>query len=175
MNLVKEPCTAIFAGSTGCGKTKLVLDLLQNKYKHHFEFVVIICPTLRWNQTYLERSWLWKDDHVFLVEDCDDIFGVIKFFSGLFAGRECLFIVDDMIADEKMDKRRQPLLELAISGRHRKHSLFLLTQSYTAIPKNLRRQCKMLFVWWLKERSDLKIVDDESGLIDDFLEGLVRD
>ena len=35
-------------------------------------------------------------------------------------------------------------LELAISGRHRGHSLWLLTQSYTAVPNNIRRQAKML-------------------------------
>ena len=30
-----------------------------------------------------------------------------------------LFIIDDIIANESLDKRRQPLLELSISGRHR--------------------------------------------------------
>ena len=51
-------------------------------------------------------------------------------------------MIDDIIADETLDKRRQPLLELAISGRHRQHSLWLLTQSYTAVPNNIRRQEK---------------------------------
>ena len=58
-----------------------------------------------------------------------------------------MFIIDDMITDETLDKRRQSLLELAISGRHRQHSLWLLTQSYMALPKNLRRQIQ-LFVWY---------------------------
>jgi len=74
----------------------------------------------------------------------------------MFSGEETLFIVDDLIADKTLDKKRQPLLDLAISGRHRKHSLWLLTQSYTAIPKNLRRQKKQLFVWYPSEKSDLK-------------------
>ena len=73
-----------------------------------------------------------------------------------------------MIADENLDKRRQSLLELAISGRHRRHSLWLLTQSYTAIPKNLRRQKKMLFVWYPHERSDLKMIDEETNMINDW-------
>ena len=41
--------------------------------------------------------------------------------------------IDDIIADEGLDKRRQSLL--AISGRHRDHCLWLLTQSYSAIIK----------------------------------------
>ena len=57
-----------------------------------------------------------------------------------------LFLIDDIIADETLDKHHQPLLELAISGRHRGHSLWLLTQSYTAVPNNIRRQAKMLYV-----------------------------
>ena len=48
--------------------------------------------------------------------------------------------------DETLDKRHQPLLELAISGRHRGHSLWLLTQSYTVVPNNIRRQAKMLYI-----------------------------
>ena len=53
---------------------------------------------------------------------------------------DVLFIIDDIIVDEGLDKRRQSLLELAISGRHRERYLWLLTQSYSAIPKILRRQ-----------------------------------
>ena len=52
INVVKKPCTAIFTGPTGCGKTKLMLDLLENEHKHNYENIVILCPTLRWNETY---------------------------------------------------------------------------------------------------------------------------
>ena len=62
-------------------------------------------------------------------------------------------LIDDIIADETLDKRRQHLLELAISGRHRGHSLWLLTQSYTAVPNNIRRQAKMLYVWYPKKQN----------------------
>ena len=80
---------------------------------------------------------------------------------------EVIFIIDDIIANESLDKRRQPLLELSISGRHRGHYLWLLTQSYSAIPKNLRRQAKTIFVWYLKERADLKMMHDENDVLTD--------
>ena len=80
---------------------------------------------------------------------------------------EALFIIDDIIANESLDKRRQPLLELSISGRHRGHYLWLLTQSYSAIPKNLRRQAKAIFVWYPKERGDLKMIHDENDVLTD--------
>jgi hypothetical protein len=166
INYVKDPHTLIFSGPTSCGKTQKVLDLIEQEYKHHFENIVILCPTLRWNATYLERPWVWKDDYVFCFEPRGNLFELLEKLGNLFSGEETLFIVDDVIADETLDKKRQPLLDLAISGRHKRHSLWLLTQSYTAIPKNLRRQKKQLFVWYPSEKSDMKIIDEETNLMD---------
>ena len=162
---VKDPHTTIFSGPTSCGKTQRVLDLIENEYKYHFENIVILCPTVRWNKTYLERPWIWNDNYVFVFEPKANLFELIEKLSKLFSGEETLLIVDDMIADETLDKKRQPLLELAISGRHKMQSLWLLTQSYTAIPKNLRRQKKQLFVWYPSEKSDLKMIDEETNLM----------
>ena len=74
-------------------------------------------------------------------------------------------MIDDIIADETLDKGCQPLLELAISGRHRGHSLWLLTQSYTAIPNNIRRQAKMLYIWYPKNRTDLNTIHEENDVM----------
>ena len=86
--------------------------------------------------------------------------------SNLLAGDKTLFLIDDIIANESLDKHRQPLLELAISGRHRGHSLWLLIQSYTAIPNNIRRQAKMLYVWYPKSRTDLNTIHEENEVIE---------
>ena len=85
--------------------------------------------------------------------------------SQLLAHPETLFTIDDITADESLDKRRQSSLELAISGRHRDHYLWMLTQSYTAIPKNLRRQAKAICVCYPKERADLKAIQEENDAL----------
>ena len=82
------------------------------------------------------------------------------------AGSKTLFLIDDIIANEALDKLHQLLLELAISGRHRQHSLRLLTQSYTAVPNNIRRQAKMLYIWYLKNRTDLNVIHKENDVIE---------
>ena len=90
---------------------------------------------------------------------------------------EVLFIKDDMArwyANESLDKRRQPLLEWSISGRHQGHYLSLLAQSYTVIPKNLRRQVKAIFVWYPKKRADLKTIHDENDVLTDHELVIVR-
>ena len=99
----------------------------------------------------------------------------IEKLSQLLACSKILFIIDDIIADEGLDKRRQPLLEVAISGRHRGHYLWLLTQSYSAMPKNLRRQAKAIIVWYPKERTDLKLIHDENNVSTDDELVVVRD
>ena len=91
---------------------------------------------------------------------------MIEKISNLLAGSATLFLINDIIVDETLDKRHQPLLGLAISGHHRQHSLWLLTQSYTAIPNNIRRQAKMLYVWYRKNRTDLNIIHEENDIIE---------
>ena len=48
---MKEPHTALFIAPTGVGKTHLALSLLETEYRNHFDLIVIICPTLRYNST----------------------------------------------------------------------------------------------------------------------------
>ena len=90
---------------------------------------------------------------------------MIEKISNLLADDKTQCLIDDIIADETLDKCHQPLLELAISARHRGHSLWLLSQSYTAIPNNIRRQAKMLYVWYPKNRIDLNTIHEENDII----------
>ena len=53
---MKEPHTALFIAPTGVEKTHLALDLLEKEYKNHFDFIIIICPTLKHNETYRSRK-----------------------------------------------------------------------------------------------------------------------
>ena len=157
----------------GYEKTHLVLDLVEKEYNKRFDYIIIICPTLRCNKTYHAREWIENNNKVCLIEP--RLYQWIKKLSQLLACSEALFIIDDIIADESLGKRRQSLLKLAISGRHRGHYVWLLTQTYSAIPKNLRRQDKAIFVWYPKERADLKMIHDENDVLTDDELVAVRD
>ena len=61
MNLPKFPHSAMFVGVTACGKTEFLLGLLETVYKDHFEFIVILCPTILDNKTYLSRKWIFDE------------------------------------------------------------------------------------------------------------------
>ena len=90
---------------------------------------------------------------------------MIEKISNLLTGDKTLSLTDDIIANETLDKGHQPLLKLVISGRHKDHSLWLLSQSYTAVPNNIRRQAKMLYVWYPKNRTDLNTIHEENDVI----------
>ena len=149
-----KPHTSIFIGQTGCGKTYLVLELIEKEYNKNFDYI-IICPTLQENDTYHAKDWIKNNDNVWLVDLKDNLYQWIKKSSELLRFFEVPFIIDDIIANENLIKRRQSSLELSISVRH---YLWLLTQSYPAIPKHLRRQAKAIFMWYPKERGDLKMM-----------------
>ena len=125
---MKEPHTTLFVVPAGVGKTHLVLNLLESEYRNHFDLIVIICPTLAHNETYKSRGWVWNDPDVIPIEPDNNLYYLIEKIGNLLAGSKTLFLMDDIIADEALDKCHQPLLGLAISGRHRGHSIWLLTQ-----------------------------------------------
>ena len=162
---MKELHTALFVAPTGVGKTHLALSLLENEYRNHFDFIVIICPTLRYNSTYKSRGGVWNDPEVIPIEPGNQLYYLIEKISDLLVGSKTLFLIDDIIANEALDKRHQPPLGLAISGRHRAHSLWLLIQSYTAVPNNIRRQTKMLYNSYPKNRTDLNTIHEENDII----------
>ena len=115
---IKESHAAIFTGQTGSGKTHLVLELIEKEYNKHFDYIIIICPTLQENSTYHTKQWIKNDDKVWLVNPKDNLYQWIKKFSELLRFLEVLFIIDDIITNKDLDKKRQSLLELSISGRH---------------------------------------------------------
>ena len=72
MNFPKFPYSAMFFGATNVGKTEYLLRILESEYKNHFEFIVIMCPTiLDNNKTYLSSKWIFDDKNVFTVCDVE--------------------------------------------------------------------------------------------------------
>ena len=61
---IKEPHAAIFTGQTGCGKIRLVLELIEKYYNKHFDYIVIICLRLQENDIYHAKQWIKNDDNV---------------------------------------------------------------------------------------------------------------
>ena len=106
MNLLKFPHSAMFVGVTAFRKTEFLLKLLETVCKNHFEFIVILCPTVLDNKTYLSRKWIFDDKNVFIVCDIEGKLNEwIKLFKSALKGHQTLFIIDDCSAEGEINKK----------------------------------------------------------------------
>ena len=78
-----------------------------------------------------------------------------------------MFIIDDCSAEGEINKKRDAFSELAFSGRHRQHSLWLLTQKYNNISKDVREQIKWLCLFFTKDWDSFKDYLTENDVIPD--------
>ena len=103
-----EPHTALFVALTGVGKTHLALDLLKREYLDHFDFVIILCPTLKHDEMYCQRKWFWTDPYVILIEPDNGLgnhlYDWFEKLGNLLAGHKTLFLIDNITADETLNK-----------------------------------------------------------------------
>ena len=121
-------------------KNSSCFRLDRKKYRKHFNCIIIICPALQWNKTYRTKDctrhdynvWLMKRQAVLMNRDIFTIVSTFRIFT-IFFHTDIFTIIHDIIGDEKIDNRRQSLLELAISSWRSNHCLWLLTQSYSDI------------------------------------------
>ena len=92
---IKEPHKTIFTGPTVCGKTHLVSDLIEKEYNKHFDCIIIICQTFRWNKTYHAKAWIKNYNKVWLVEPKDRLYQWIEKLSQLsqHAQKHCLLSI----------------------------------------------------------------------------------
>ena len=142
---------------SACGKTEFLLRLLETVYENHFEFIVVLCLTILDNKTYLSRKWILHDKNVFIVCDVDGKLSEwIKLFKYKLKGHQTLYISDDCSAERQKNKKRDALSELAFSGRHRNHSLWVLTQKYNSVSKDVRKQIKWLCLFFTKDKDSFE-------------------
>ena len=94
MNFPKFPHSAMFVGATNVGKTGYLIRILETEYKDHFEFIVIMCPTiLDNNKTYFSRKCIFDDNNVFIVCDVEGKLNEwIKLFRNTSKFHQTLFI-----------------------------------------------------------------------------------
>ncbi|CAG2200564.1 RNF213 [Mytilus edulis] len=149
--LPKYPHCAIICGQTGCGKTEFVLDLLEGEYSEVFKYIVILCPTIQWNKAYKNREWIVREANGSLYEE-EKLQELLRMFFKKYAGHPTLYIIDDCSATKELTKKKDMLSELAFSGRHAEQSVWVISQRYNSVLKDLREQTKWLCMFYTKDR-----------------------
>ena len=165
-SLPRAALLAVISGQTACGKTAFVLDLLEKgPYRGVFQHVVVLCPTIRYNVTYQGRPWVWSDPEVYIVDPGERLHDWFRFWYRRFQGEPTLFIIDDCSASQAMTKKRYTLSELAFSGRHAQQSVWVLSQRYNSVLKDLREQTQWVALFHCKDRDSFEECLRENDVI----------
>ena len=163
--LPTSPHSAIVCGQTGCGKTVFTLNLLEGPYRGVFRHIVILCPTVPHNDTYQNRPWIWADPEVYVVDPGERLHDCLRGFYQHFQGEPTLFIIDDCSASKALTKKKDALSELAFSGRHAQQSVWVLTQKYNSVLKDLREQTRWVALFHCKDRDSFEECLRENDVI----------
>ena len=62
------------------------------------------------------------------------------------------YIIDDCSATKELTKKKDMLSELAFSGRHADQSVWVISQRYISVLKDLREQTKWVGMFYTKDR-----------------------
>ena len=169
-----SPECALIVGKTNSGKTKWILDLLETKYRYKYENIVVICPTVSKNKTYLTRKWILSDPGVYLIDlntwdiGLNQALGVL---TKVFENEPTLFIIDDCSATQEVKYRKKAdngvcaLSNMAFSGRHDNHSCWLLTQKYNTVLKDYRENTAWIAMFYCKDKTSFDQCLDENDVV----------
>ena len=151
----------MIVGMTNCGKTHYLLEMIENDYFRHFDYIFLICPTFNWNKTY--QKWLYKDSKRFypIPSDQNSVEDFLIFIMENFKGTNSLIILDDCAGTEAVKKRVSELVKLAFSARHYGFSTVVITQQLTSIAKPYRDNVSKLVMFYNKSLKDMRAINDE--------------
>ena len=143
---------------TACGKTHYLLKMLEEEYKNHFDYIFIVCPTFKHNETYQNWKYL-KDSDVFAIPcDHDEVEGILRDIVKSATDTNSLIMLDDCAASQSVKKRTSELVKLAFHGRHMGLSTIVITQQLTSIAKPYREQMSKIVSFYNPDAEDEQVL-----------------
>ena len=181
------PTRSVFLGPSGTGKTNLICNLLLNHYRGCFEKIYIWSPTLPVDKTWdsvkeyckkeLKQTETKQDKYFFDSYNPEDMqkvidtqFKVVEYMKN--QGYKKLYsiciIIDDFVDNAKFCHSNNSLLNtLFIKGRHMCISTLCTTQKFRCLSSIIRTQITEIYVFPLRNNSDLEAFVEEVSAVYD--------
>ena len=162
-DFIPKNMLAIISGSSGCGKTNLVLNFLLNKDILSYNDVYIYCPTLyQPAYEYLESYFNNLEDYIFKK------YQIKHKILHLFGSDEDIVDPSEldrskchaMIFDDVMNTNQDIIKDYFCKGRHNNVCVFYLCQSLLKIPKHSIRDNANVFILFRQDEKTLKYFFD---------------
>ena len=134
-------------------------------FRKVFQHIVVLFPTVQKNKTYHQRLWIWADPEVYVVDPGERLYDYMPAFYLVFQGEPTLYVIVDCSATKALKMKKDMLSELAFSGRHAKQSVWVLTQKYNSVLKNLREMTRWVALFHCKDRDSFKDCLHENDVI----------
>lgn len=147
--LLPNTIRAIICGPSNCGKTNILISLLESPHGLRFENVYVYSKSLQQPKyQYLEKLLAPIDEiGYFTFSNNSDVIPPSK------ARADSIFIFDDVACDKQNTVR-----EYFAMGRHTNVDCFYLCQTYARIPKHLIRDNANLLIMFKQDCTNMKHV-----------------
>lgn len=147
----------LIVGRSNCGKTNLMINLLEHPNGLRFENVYLYSKTLNQPKYNYLRKLLnpIREIDFYEYDDCSEI------LQPQHAKPNSVIIFDDVVCDGQSIIR-----DYFCFGRHRSIDCFYLCQTYSAIPKQLIRDNANLIIVFQQDKTNLKHIHDDHVNVD---------
>ena len=105
------------------------------------------------------------DPEVYVLDPGERLQDYLRAFYLVFKGEPTLFIIDDCSATKALTQKKDMLSELIFSGRHAHISVWVLTQKYNSVLKDLREQTRWVCLFHCKDRDSFDEACRENDVI----------
>lgn len=165
--LLPNSIRCIIAGPSNCGKTNLLVSLIESENGLKFENIYIYSKSLEQDKYKYLRKLLTplKSIGYFTFASSD------KVIAPSTAKVNSVMIFDDVICDKNQENMKQ----YYCLGRHRNIDCFYLTQNYTRVNKHLIRDNCNFLVLFRQDDMNLKHVFNDMGVACDMKFDKFRD
>ena len=161
------PGLTLFCGSTGSGKTVSICNILSKKsmLKGYFDKIIIFClspcPMLQDCLQLKDKDIINDDDPAKLRTILNKQKELVK--TDKFETIPHVLIILDDMAQSRTFLRSKALQELAFASTHAKISVWITTQSYMQIPRNVRINAHSILLFSGCKLSEIDRFEDEYG------------
>lgn len=155
-DLLPNSIRCIIAGPSNCGKTNLLVSLIESEHGLKFENIYIYSKTLEQDKYKYLRNLLepMKEIGFYTFSSSDKVLNPSE------TKRNSIIIFDDVICD----KNQENIRNFYCLGRHRNIDCFYLTQTYTRVSKHLIRDNCNFVILFRQDDMNLKHVYNDMGI-----------
>jgi len=157
-----HPCSVLFNGKSGSGKTVLLSNLLSRFYRGYFTKIYLfsgspddIFDTLKITKKFTDvKEWDSELGKILKKQESE------AEKKGIQNTNRTLIIMEDIINHASWMRKSPYFTKLFVANRHYGVSTFITTQSWTRVPRACRLNCSAIYFFEGSD-SELKLLTDE--------------